>query len=177
MPQAFPDFKIIRIIFRPQISHTFRDIYKHFDGYTKIDGVYLLLFAFFASWMTDIFAYFVGSKFGKHKLCPKISPKKTVEGAVGGLVFCVISFVVYALIANKVGGVSINIALIILVGVITSIFSQLGDLAASTVKRAFGIKDYGNLIPGHGGIMDRFDSIIAVSPILLVAQTVFNFIN
>ncbi|MDD6313214.1 MAG: phosphatidate cytidylyltransferase [Firmicutes bacterium] len=140
-------------------------------------GLLLLILVFMGAWVTDVFALFSGMLFGKHKLAPKISPKKTVEGAVGGLIFCVISFVIYALVANKVGGVSINIALIILVGVITSIFSQLGDLAASTVKRAFGIKDYGNLIPGHGGIMDRFDSIIAVSPILLVAQTVFNFIN
>ena len=147
----------------------FRDIDEYVDGYSKVEGFYFLIFAVFASWMTDIFAYFVGSKFGKHKLCPKISPKKSVEGAIGGILGAVLLNVLLLFIFKKFifeieTGISyVGVALL---SVALSVVSMCGDLAASTVKRNFGIKDFGKLLPGHGGIMDRFDSALFVLPVL-----------
>ncbi len=150
----------------------FRDINIHLDGYSKKDGLFLLIFAFFASWMTDIFAYFVGSKLGEHKLCPKISPKKSVEGAIGGVLGAIILnllllFVFKRFIFENESPLS-YVGVGILSGVL-SVISMFGDLAASTIKRNFGIKDFGKLLPGHGGIMDRFDSVLFVLPVLYSA--------
>lgn len=149
----------------------FRDIEYYIEGYKQIDGIYLLIFAFFASWMTDIFAYFVGSKLGKHKLCPKISPKKSVEGAIGGVVGAVLLNVLLLFVFKRFfgGGAGFSYVVVIVISVILSIVSMFGDLAASTIKRNFGIKDFGKLLPGHGGIMDRFDSALFVLPVLYSA--------
>ncbi len=155
----------------------FRDINEHMAGYTKIDGIYLLLFAFFSGWMTDIFAYFVGSKLGKHKLCPKISPKKSVEGAVGGVVGAIILNVILLFVFKKfffTEETGLSYISVIVLSILLSIVSMFGDLAASTIKRNFGIKDFGKLLPGHGGIMDRFDSVLFVMPVL---YTAIYFIN
>ncbi len=108
---------------------------------------------------TDIFAYFTGYYFGKHKLCPKLSPKKTIEGAMGGILGAVLFSIVFGLIVK----IEIFPHMIVL-GILGSIMGQLGDLTASSFKRKMGIKDYGNIIPGHGGILDRFDSIIFTAP-------------
>lgn len=150
----------------------FRDIHKHFEGYTKTDGIYFLLFAFFASWMTDIFAYFVGSKLGKHKLCPKISPKKSVEGAIGGVAGAILLNVLLLFVFKKFffeGESLLSYPTVIILSIVLSVISMFGDLAASTIKRNFGIKDFGKLLPGHGGIMDRFDSCLFVMPVLYSA--------
>lgn len=150
----------------------FRDINEHIEGYTKIDGIYLLLFAFFAGWMTDIFAYFVGSKLGKHKLCPKISPKKSVEGAIGGVVGAILLNVLLLFVFKKfffTEESALSYIAVIFLSIILSVVSMFGDLAASTIKRNFGIKDFGKLLPGHGGIMDRFDSVLFVMPVLYSA--------
>ncbi len=150
----------------------FRDVDKHFNGYTKVDGVYLLLFALFAGWMTDIFAYFVGSKLGKHKLCPKISPKKSVEGAIGGIAGAILLNVLLLFVFKKFffdGETGLSYIAVIVLSVVLSVISMFGDLAASTIKRNFGIKDFGKLLPGHGGIMDRFDSVLFVLPVLYSA--------
>lgn len=128
---------------------------------------YVYILVFVAAWVTDTFAYFTGVLFGKHKLVPKISPKKTVEGAIGGIVFCVIAFVVYGIIAGKVTGEPMNLITLSVVGFFMSVVSMIGDLIASSIKRTYGIKDYSNLFPGHGGIVDRFDSIMILSPLLL----------
>ncbi len=147
----------------------FRDINIYFDGYGKKDGIFLLIFAFFASWMTDIFAYFVGSKLGKHKLCPKISPKKSVEGAIGGVVGAVLLNLLLLFLFKRFVFDSESPLSYVGVGVLSgilSVISMFGDLAASTIKRNFGIKDFGKLLPGHGGIMDRFDSVLFVLPVL-----------
>ena len=147
----------------------FRDIDEYVDGYSKVEGFYFLIFAVFASWMTDIFAYFVGSKFGKHKLCPKISPKKSVEGAIGGVLGAVLLNVLLLFIFKKFffeSGTGLSYLGVALLSVVLSVVSMFGDLAASTVKRNFGIKDFGKLLPGHGGIMDRFDSALFVLPVL-----------
>lgn len=155
----------------------FRDIDEYIDGYSKVEGIYLLIFSFFASWMTDIFAYFIGSKFGKHKLCPKISPKKSVEGAIGGIAGAVLLNVLLLFVFKKFifeGEARLSYIDVVLLSIILSVVSMFGDLAASTIKRNFGIKDFGKLLPGHGGIMDRFDSALFVMPVLYSAIYVVN---
>ena len=147
----------------------FRDVDRYIEGFNKTEGIYLLIFCVCAAWMTDIFAYFVGSKLGKHKLCPKISPKKSVEGAIGGVLGAVIVCELLLLVFNKyvfTEPAKLSYIAVLFVSIILSIAGMFGDLAASTIKRNFGIKDFGNLLPGHGGIMDRFDSLLFIMPVL-----------
>lgn len=129
-------------------------------------GVYLIWFVFIISFLSDTFAYFIGRSFGKTKLCPKVSPKKTVEGAVGGIVASTIGCTVYGMVLNSYSITGIPIVHLILMGIIGSIISIIGDLAASSIKRNVGVKDYGNIMPGHGGVLDRFDSILFVAPLI-----------
>lgn len=129
-------------------------------------GKYYILVAFLISMVADSGAYFVGKACGKHKLAPVVSPKKTVEGAVGGVVVNILGMVLYTLILNKCFGFTqINYFYAAIYGVVGALGSMLGDLTLSVVKRQVGIKDYGNLIPGHGGILDRFDSTMICAPI------------
>ncbi|MBQ5801294.1 MAG: phosphatidate cytidylyltransferase, partial [Clostridia bacterium] len=122
---------------------------------------------FVGAWVTDTFAYFTGFFFGRHKLIPEVSPKKTIEGAIGGTLFATVGFAVVGIIY---GYSTRNIIILAVIGIFASIVSQLGDLSASLVKRHHGIKDYGSLFPGHGGVLDRFDSILAVSAFLYVVS-------
>lgn len=127
------------------------------------NAIKLFPLIFIGAWVTDTFAYFSGYFFGKRKLIPEVSPKKTVEGAIGGSLATTIVYGVYAWFVTK----DITLTIILtLVGLIASIVSQLGDLSASLIKRHWNIKDYGSLFPGHGGVLDRFDSILAVSAFL-----------
>lgn len=126
-------------------------------------GYYIVWFVFIISWMTDTFAYFIGKHMGKHKLIPSISPNKTVEGSIGGIIGAVLGNIIYTLIFPDL---KLNIYFVIFLGIIGSITAQIGDLVASAIKRNCNIKDYGNVIPGHGGILDRFDSILYVSPLI-----------
>ena len=119
---------------------------------------------FIIAFCTDIFAYFTGMALGKHKLCPTLSPKKTVEGAVGGMIGAMVFSVLFGHFFLEQGH-ALNVWFF-LMALIGSVISMLGDLAASAFKRQMGIKDYGNLIPGHGGILDRFDSVLFVAPYL-----------
>jgi len=137
------------------------------------NGVYIFVLVFVAAWMCDIFAYFTGRIFGKHKLAPHLSPKKTVEGSIGGIVFAVIGCALYGFIIEKVTGLNASYITLALIGLILSIISQIGDLWASLIKREHGIKDYSRMMPGHGGIMDRFDSILAISTVLMALCMVF----
>ena len=137
-------------------------------------GAWMLGFVFMGSWGCDVFAYFVGSLIGKHKLIPEISPKKTVEGSVGGIVFATLGFVLLGFIMSKTSEVNPNYIVIVIAGLLSSIVSQIGDLIASFIKREHGVKDYGKLLPGHGGIMDRFDSSLAVSTVLMIICLVYN---
>lgn len=141
-----------------------------FSAFLRLDDAgyhraFLLLPLIF-SFGSDTGAFFSGLAFGKHKLAPKVSPKKTVEGAIGGLVGNVIGGVVFALIMNGCFDQSISYLRIALLGVICSVVAQLGDLSFSLIKREFGIKDYGTLFLAHGGVLDRFDSVIFVAPVL-----------
>ena len=121
---------------------------------------------------TDICAYFAGVTMGKHKLCPVISPKKTWEGAIGGVAGSMILCLIFGLIFMKHA-----IALCLIVGFLGSIISMFGDLTASIFKRKMGIKDYGNLIPGHGGILDRFDSILFTAPLVYYVVNILSTIG
>lgn len=133
-------------------------------------GQYFYLLVFVAAWITDTFAYFTGVFFGKHKLIPKVSPKKTVEGSVGGTVFCIIAFLVYAKVLSGVFEIPANYIAFAVFGLLLSVLSQMGDLLASAIKRCYGIKDYGRLFPGHGGVLDRFDSIMVLCPVLYICM-------
>ena len=126
-------------------------------------GQYIYFLIFLGAWITDIFAYFTGVFFGKHKLIEDVSPKKTIEGSIGGIFFCALSFVALGLITEHFFQRSANLLFLIVSGIIISIVSQIGDLIMSVIKRHYGIKDFGKLFPGHGGMLDRFDSILAVT--------------
>ncbi len=141
-------------------------------------GAYVFLLVFIGAWVTDTMAYFTGFLFGKHKLIPEISPKKTVEGAIGGTLFAGIFFVIYGIIVSSFYGVNMNLPVLFIAGIIAAVVSQFGDLIASAIKRECKIKDYGNIFPGHGGILDRFDSIIALAPAILIMHKApfFDFI-
>lgn len=140
-------------------------------------GVYVFLIPFVISWMTDTFAYFSGMLFGKHKLIPSVSPKKTVEGAIGGTVCAVALTLLYGFIAGKISGAEPQYLSIAIIATIVSVLSQCGDLVMSLIKRKFGIKDYGKLFPGHGGVLDRFDSIIITSPFIYFITTLIPFME
>ena len=133
------------------------------------EGGYLYLLVFFGAWVTDTFAYFTGRFFGKHKLNPVISPKKTVEGSIGGILFCMISFVLFGIVMQfGKWHFTVHYPLLLLSGLLCSVVSQVGDLITSLIKREHGVKDYGKIFPGHGGVLDRFDSALAISPVLLI---------
>ena len=130
------------------------------------EGLQYILFVLILIWITDSGAYFSGRFFGKRKLWPAISPNKTIEGAIGGFILALIGRGIFYIVKP------FEDSIIIIIGyaAIISISGQLGDLVASAIKRHFGVKDFGNLLPGHGGILDRFDSLIFVLPILYILQ-------
>lgn len=128
-------------------------------------GRMLVCIPFVIAFMSDAGAYFVGVFFGKHKLCPKISPKKSVEGLVGGVVIGTLGLLLFVWVVNTFFNASFHYLLAIPYGVIGCLASAFGDLCMSAIKRQTGIKDFGNLIPGHGGMLDRLDSVIVVAPL------------
>ena len=150
-------------------------VYIHDFAYL---GKHIYLLCFICAWVTDTFAYFTGMLFGKHKLIPEVSPKKTIEGAIGGVVFCSISMVVFGLIIetffNPENSFHANYLVLALSGIAISAISQTGDLIMSLIKRKYQIKDYGKIFPGHGGVLDRCDSVIAVSLAIAFITSYFN---
>lgn len=138
------------------------------------NGIYWVWLIFIASWGSDVFAYVCGSLFGKHKAVPKLSPHKTIEGCIGAILGAALLGVVYVLIfKNQLSGEVNHFISIPIVCGLGSIVAQIGDLTASAIKRQCEIKDFGKLIPGHGGIMDRFDSVIYVAPLCYFLLTLF----
>ena len=126
----------------------------------------LVLMPLVAAFMSDSAALFTGMACGKHKLAPKASPKKTVEGAVGGLAGGVLGMIVFRIVFFFVTVEPLSIGWCMVIGLVGAFMGQLGDLSFSIIKRQFGIKDYGRLLPGHGGVLDRFDSVIFAAPVV-----------
>lgn len=131
-------------------------------------GFNLVLLSFIITWSTDTGAYFTGRIFGRNKLSPRLSPKKTVEGAVGGVVVCLIAVYILGYFIKPA-----SMASLLWLAAAGSIIGQMGDLAESAVKRWAGVKDSGNIIPGHGGVLDRFDSLILVAPLVYYYSVTF----
>lgn len=127
------------------------------------NGNILIWYVFFAAWGTDTFAYLIGKNFGKHNFT-EVSPKKTVEGCLGGILGSILFCLTYTFTCNQLWNLEISYIYILGISIFLSVISQIGDLAASSVKRYCEIKDYSNLIPGHGGILDRIDSVIFILP-------------
>ncbi len=127
------------------------------------NGKILIWYAIIAAWGTDIFAYFIGKHFGKHKFS-KVSPKKSIEGCIAGTVGAILLMLLYTYVANTFWGMNYSYGFIAMISVILSLIGQIGDFAASSIKRYVDIKDYSNLIPGHGGMLDRIDSLIFLAP-------------
>ena len=140
-----------------------------------IEGVgrFVYLLPFICSWTTDTSAYFAGRLFGKHKLIEAVSPKKTVEGAIGGFLCCAGVTMLYGFIVGHTFGVVPNYWALGIGGATIGIVSQIGDLIMSAIKREYGVKDFGWMLPGHGGLLDRFDSSMAVTVIVLIISQYF----
>ncbi len=159
------------------ISYTFFGIFYvvffiSFFGfiYGLENGKILIWYAIIAAWGTDIFAYITGKHLGKHKFS-KVSPKKSIEGCIGGAIGAVILSLIYTYLSNMYWGTNYSYLIIIVIEIFLSLIGQIGDFAASSIKRYVEIKDFGNLIPGHGGILDRIDSLIFLAPFAYVLLT------
>lgn len=160
-----------------EMKTTFKDIAYTFIGIFYVvffimflafidgmeNGKILIWYALFAAWGTDVFAYFVGKHFGKHKFS-QVSPKKSIEGCIGGTLAAVMIILIYTYVVNNYWGMDYSYLFIAGIGVILSLIGQIGDFAASSIKRSVDIKDFSNLIPGHGGMLDRIDSLMFLAP-------------
>ncbi|MDR1060283.1 MAG: phosphatidate cytidylyltransferase [Clostridiales bacterium] len=135
-------------------------------------GAYIVWFVLLGAIVTDTSAYFVGTAFGRHRLIPQISPKKTVEGAVGGVAACALAFVLFGMalgaLAPPGAALPSSAGKYAAMGALSGIIAQIGDLAASCIKRFCGIKDFGRILPGHGGILDRIDSVLFLAPLIYI---------
>lgn len=129
-------------------------------------GFSILIYALFVVWATDIGAYFIGKKYGKRKLMPDVSPNKTIEGSLGGILSAVVVALLYLTLIPHKEPFAYSVPILLVMTVVFSIVGQFGDLVESSIKRHYGVKDSGNLLPGHGGILDRFDSLLFVFPIM-----------
>ncbi len=139
---------------------------------SKLENGYLYIWLIFiGAWATDTFAYFTGVTIGKTKILPKVSPKKSLEGSIGGIVGCIGVMLLFGAYFNSV--LKVGLIHFALMGAICGVLSQIGDWSASAVKRAVNIKDYGNIMPGHGGVLDRLDSILFVAPAVYFYITLF----
>ena len=136
-------------------------------------GLASVILALSSAWIADTGAYFAGTFLGKHKLCPEISPKKTVEGFFGGIVTDVVVMVIFALIYSLIAHAHVHYLWLIFIGIVCAVISVLGDLSASVLKRQQGIKDFGNIMPGHGGVMDRFDSVLFTVPAFYALEMMY----
>ncbi len=169
------DFSSVASIFFQTLYVSF--LFAHIILVRKLSyGNYIMWFIFITAWLSDTLAYFVGIKFGRNKLIPAISPKKTIEGSIGGLVGSVIFNMIFAIVCSLGFNLSVNYFALFFMAIIAGAMSQLGDLTASAIKREYGIKDYSNLLPGHGGILDRFDSVLFVAPTVYYFTVIFSVI-
>lgn len=139
------------------------------------NGRLYIWFVILGAFASDTMAFFIGCKFGKRKLCPDVSPKKTIEGSVAGIIGVILSYIIIYIIAKYKLGIQLNLLIVIAMAIVASVVGQFGDLAASSIKRFCKIKDFGTLMPGHGGILDRCDSIMFVAPIVYIIFKIFMF--
>ena len=139
-----------------------------------LDNPHIYLLILVGAWTTDVFAYLTGISFGRHKLIPEISPKKTIEGSVGG---SLAGTAAIALTSYLIGISDIGWGKIIAGGILVAIIAQIGDLAMSAIKRQYGIKDFGGVFPGHGGVLDRFDSVLSVSSVMTILFALINILR
>lgn len=130
------------------------------------NGRYFVLIPFTIAFLSDAGAYFIGMRFGRHKLAPVVSPNKTIEGVLGGFAFALVGMLIYAIVLGPVLKFRVNYGAAVLYALLGAGVDVMGDLCFSVVKRQTGIKDYGNLLPGHGGFLDRFDSLVLVAPLV-----------
>jgi len=135
-------------------------------------GFFWFCMIFISAWVSDTCAYFVGCAFGRHKLCPGVSPKKSVEGFFGGIIGCTLITLLFGLVIILCTEYKVNFIALALLTLIVSVCSVFGDLIASLIKRKYAIKDYGTVFPGHGGVLDRFDSILITAPVLWVLSNI-----
>ena len=131
------------------------------------NGKVLIWYAIIAAWGTDIFAYLIGKRFGKHKFS-KISPNKSIEGCIAGIIGTIIFTIGFTYVMNIAFNMQISLIKTTIIGVVLSVIGQIGDFAASSIKREVEVKDFGNLIPGHGGMLDRIDSLLFIAPFAYV---------
>lgn len=168
---------IISILMPSSLAYLlrFRNLFFETGVFTRGHIRFLLWFCLAGAVFADTFALFAGVKFGKRKLCPRVSPKKTVEGAIGGVIGSAVINIIAVFVCNYVcyKPFPVSVPVMIALALIIPVVSMFGDLVASTIKRNYGIKDFGNLIPGHGGIMDRADSICFVVPFVYAFLTVY----
>lgn len=168
--ESFSSEKLAASVFYPLIISAAFSLIGTMRGWEN--GIWKMCLPFAMAWSTDTFAYFTGRFLGKHKLCEKLSPKKTVEGAFGGVAGAIIVILIYTYFCPS----ETNYIFAILFAIAVSVVSQMGDIFFSCIKRENGIKDFGNLMPGHGGVMDRFDSVILTAPLTYLFITLTNFI-
>lgn len=140
-------------------------------------GIYYMFLIFACAWMSDTGGYFVGRIFGRRKLAPEISPKKTLAGSVGAVLSSSITCIIFGVLAQFISYANPDYVLLFLIGVWGSCIAQCGDLLASIIKRECGIKDFGNVMPGHGGLLDRFDSVIITAPFIYYTAMLLNMLG
>lgn len=146
---------------------------------TGLSFSFYFVVIFALPWMADTGGFFAGSMFGKHKLCPKISPKKTVEGVIGGVVFCILAAVLIGFMFQFwiTPQYTVRFIPLVIIGAFDAVLSIVGDLSFSLIKRSLNIKDYGNIFPGHGGLLDRLDSVLFTVPVVLMINTFLPIIS
>lgn len=177
---SYPKYKINEVLMAifgflyVTVLFSFMYLVRQFPVY----GKYYIWLMLISSWGSDTSAYCIGMLFGKNKLFKKLSPNKSIEGAIGGIIGSGILGFIYAILVNRrLVAINVSIPLCVFLCMACSMISQLGDLVASGIKRDFDLKDYGELIPGHGGILDRFDSIIFTAPAIYCIILIFYYIN
>lgn len=169
--------KDVTDVYSAMFSTLYIALFMYFVILLRGYGRYAVMPIFIYSWLTDTGAYFTGCFMGKHKLAPNLSPKKTIEGFFGGIVTAVIGALVYVIILDKFFAINIpNYWILIAASPIGAGLSALGDLAASALKRQCGVKDFGRIFPGHGGMMDRFDSVVFVAPFVYLVFWIIEMI-